>query len=102
MTDGGAQPIFEAMGFYDKWVVPRLLNVAMGMKFVSEERKKALAGVKGRVLEVGFGSGHNLPFYPAAVEKLVAVDPSTVAAKLARKRIGAAPFPVEYLALEGE
>jgi ubiquinone/menaquinone biosynthesis C-methylase UbiE len=78
------------------------MNVAMGMRVVSEERRKALAGVRGRVLEIGFGSGHNLPFYPEAVEELVAVDPSTESAKLARKRIAAARFPVEYVALEGE
>jgi ubiquinone/menaquinone biosynthesis C-methylase UbiE len=90
------------MGFYGDWVVPRILNLAMGMKVVSEERKKCLVGVTGTVLEVGFGSGHNLPFYPAEVQKVVAVDPSTEAAKLARKRIAKAHFPVEYVALEGE
>jgi ubiquinone/menaquinone biosynthesis C-methylase UbiE len=90
------------MGFYDNWVVPRILNVAMGMGFVTDERKKALAGVTGAVLEVGFGSGHNLPWYPDTVRSVVAVDPSTEAAKLARKRIAAARFPVEYIALEGE
>lgn len=90
------------MGFYDNWVVPRILNVAMGMSFVTDERKKALAGVAGAVLEVGFGSGHNLPFYPDAVRSVVALDPSTEAAKLARKRIAAARFPVEYVPLTGE
>jgi ubiquinone/menaquinone biosynthesis C-methylase UbiE len=90
------------MGFYDNWVVPRILNVAMGMGFVTDERKKALAGVTGAVLEVGFGSGHNLPWYPDTVRSVVAVDPSTEAAKLARKRIAAARFPVEYILLEGE
>jgi ubiquinone/menaquinone biosynthesis C-methylase UbiE len=90
------------MGFYGNWILPRFLNVAMGMKFVTDERKKCLAGVTGAVLEVGFGSGHNLPFYPAAVQKVLAVDPSTAAAKLARRRIAEAPFPVEYLPLEGE
>jgi ubiquinone/menaquinone biosynthesis C-methylase UbiE len=90
------------MGIYGDWVVPHFLNLAMGMKFVSEERKKGLAGVTGSVLEVGFGAGHNLPFYPAEVRKVVAVDPSPVAAKLARKRIAAARFPVEYVLVEGE
>jgi ubiquinone/menaquinone biosynthesis C-methylase UbiE len=78
------------------------MNVAMGVEVVREERRKTLGGVRGRVLEIGFGSGHNLPFYPEAVEQLVAVDPSTESAKLARKRIAAARFPVEYVALEGE
>jgi ubiquinone/menaquinone biosynthesis C-methylase UbiE len=90
------------MGFYEKWVLPRLLNLAMSDKFICEERRKALGGVSGTVLEVGFGSGHNLPFYPAAVKRLMAVDPSRESAKLARKRIAEAPFPVEYLPLAGE
>lgn len=90
------------MGFYDKWVLPRLLNLMMGNKFATEERKKCLAGVSGTVLEVGFGSGHNLPWYPASVRRVVAVDPSRESAKLARKRIAEARFPVEYLPVGGE
>ena len=90
------------MGFYGDSVLPRIMNVAMGAKVVSDERKKCLAGVTGRVLEVGFGSGHNLPFYPAAVDEVVAVNPSTVGAKLARRRIAGARFPVEYTPLSGE
>ena len=72
----GATLTSTALGFYADRIVPRFLNVAMGMKFVTDERKKCLAGVTGTVLEVGFGSGHNLPIYPATVQKLVAVDPS--------------------------
>ena len=87
---------------YEKWVLPRFMNMVMSDKAMTEERKKALGGVTGTVLEVGFGSGHNLPFYPAGVQRLVAVDPSREAAKLARKRIAEAPFPVEYVPVGGE
>jgi ubiquinone/menaquinone biosynthesis C-methylase UbiE len=90
------------MGVYDDWVLPRVMNLAMGAKVVAEERAKALVGVKGRVLEVGFGSGHNLPHYPAGVERVVGIDPSGESAKLARARIAEAPFPVEFLPLSGE
>jgi ubiquinone/menaquinone biosynthesis C-methylase UbiE len=90
------------MGLYSNHILPRILNWAMGMSFIADERKKALAEVSGRVLEIGFGSGHNLPYYSPRVKNLVAIDPSSVSAKLARKRILMAPFPVEYVPLEGE
>jgi ubiquinone/menaquinone biosynthesis C-methylase UbiE len=90
------------VGFYDDQILPRVLNFAMGFKAIGEERRKALAEVRGSVLEIGFGSGHNLPYYPGRVEKLIAIDPSVVSAKLARKRIERVSFPVEYLALKGE
>ena len=90
------------MGVYDDWVLPRVMNLAMGTKSVARERQKALAGVKGRVLEVGFGSGHNLPFYERGVEKVVGLDPSGESARLGRKRIEQAKFPVEFVPLRGE
>jgi ubiquinone/menaquinone biosynthesis C-methylase UbiE len=90
------------MGFYDKWVLPRLLNLMMGNKFATEARKQCLAEVSGTVLEVGFGAGHNLPWYPAGVRRVVAVDPSRESAKLAKKRIAEARFPVEYVPVGGE
>jgi len=74
----------------------------MGLSFIGEERKKCLAKVSGQVLEVGFGSGHNLPYYPVEVESLVAIDPSAASSRLARRRVVMAPFRVEYLALKGE
>jgi len=90
------------MGLYRDHILPRITNWGMGVSFIATERKKALADVSGRVLEIGFGSGHNLPYYPSRVQSVVAIDPSTVSAKLARKRILMAPFPVEYTPLEGE
>jgi len=90
------------MGFYETFILPRLMNLMMGNKFATEERKKTLAEVKGTVLEVGFGSGRNLPWYPPGVLRVVAVDPSRESAKLAKKRIAAAPFPVEYVPIAGE
>ena len=90
------------MGVYEKYVVPRIVDLTLRAEFVSEERKKCLADVRGSVLEVGFGSGLNLPHYPKGVERVVAVDPSAEGAKLAGKRIAAAPFPVEYVGLSGE
>jgi ubiquinone/menaquinone biosynthesis C-methylase UbiE len=90
------------MGFYSEWFLPNLVNKAMDTKVLHEQRRMALKDVKGTVLELGFGTGHNLPFYPDGVERVVAVDPSAASAKLARQRIAAAPFPVEYRNLTGE
>ena len=90
------------MGIYSNHILPRITNWGMSAAFIGEERKKCLANVGGQVLEIGFGSGHNLPYYPSGVEKVVAVDPSTVGARLARKRILMAPFSVEHVPLEGE
>ena len=90
------------MSFYENVILPRLMNLMMANKYATEERKKTLAGVRGTVLEVGFGSGRNLPWYPPGVLRVVGVDPSRTSAKLARKRIAAARFPVEYVAATGE
>lgn len=90
------------MGFYEQQILPRLLDIGMSGAAFRRERAKCLEGAQGRVLEVGFGSGHNLPFYPPGVEKVVGVDPSGQSAKLAKKRIAEAPFPMEFVALPGE
>lgn len=64
----------------------------MNTEGTREERRRSLARVNGAVLEVGFGSGPNLPYYPETVTKVVGVDPSNTSAHLARKRIAAASF----------
>lgn len=64
-------------------------------------RARAVEGVDGTVLEIGFGSGLNLPHYPSSVERLLAVDPSERARELAADRIAAVSFPVEAVGLDG-
>lgn len=90
------------MGLYERCILPHLLNLAMTTEGVRNERARCLADVNGRVLEVGFGSGLNLPFYSSGVTKVVGIDPSATSAKLARARIAAAPFPVEVVGLSAE
>jgi len=90
------------MGFYERRVLPHLLEFAMRTEGVTDERRRCLADVTGDVVEVGFGSGLNLPHYPAGVTKVVGIDPSDTAGRIARKRIAASAFPVELVGLSAE
>jgi ubiquinone/menaquinone biosynthesis C-methylase UbiE len=89
------------MGFYDDQVVPRLTDVALGRP-MEEVRARVTAGLAGEVLEIGFGSGRNLPHLPAAVTRLLVVEPAAVGRTLAAPRIAAAPFPVEFVGDDGQ
>jgi len=90
------------MGFYENRLLPHIVNVAMNTKAITEERRRCLENVTGTVLEIGFGTGLNLPHYPRSVTKVVAVDPSETSARLARRRIAASPFPIELIGLSAE
>jgi ubiquinone/menaquinone biosynthesis C-methylase UbiE len=90
------------MGFYENRVLPHIIDFAMQTPAINDERRRCLEHVKGTVLEIGFGSGLNLPHYPATVTKLIGIDPSATSAKLARARIKASSFPVEVVGLSAE
>ena len=90
------------MGFYQDQVVPRITNVALGSREFARIRPRVTAGLAGEVLEVGFGSGLNVPYYPAEVKRVRAVDPATVGRKLAARRLAASPVPVEFAGLDGQ
>ena len=91
------------MNFYDNHVLPRVLDRICGHRAFSEQRAKAAGRARGRVLEVGYGSGTSLPAYRAEqVEQLIALDPAEGAMSLASDREAAAPFPIDHLALRGE
>src|SRR5437763_1136508 len=90
------------MSFYENRVLPHILNMVMNTGAMREERRRCLQDVSGTVLEVGFGTGLNVPHYPRTVTKVVGVDPSETSARLARKRITASPFPVEIVGLSAE
>ena len=90
------------MGFYADQILPRITHAMMSADALTEVRKRALADAQGTVLEVGFGSGLNLPHYAAAVERLLAVEPSEVSRKIARPAIAASRFPVEFVGLDGQ
>ena len=89
------------MGLYSDFILPHMLAYGMGGKHFRALRPTCVAQARGRVLELGFGAGHNLPHYTGDVDELVALEPSDVARKLAGKRVAAAPFPVEFAGLDG-
>jgi ubiquinone/menaquinone biosynthesis C-methylase UbiE len=90
------------MGLYRDRVLPHVVNKAMAVKVLRPLRERVTEGLAGEVLEIGFGTGHNLPHLPASVTRLRAVEPSALSVRLAGERIKAAPFPVEVVGLDGE
>lgn len=91
------------MGLYGEQVLPRIINVACAMgPVVAELRQRVCAGLSGSVVEIGFGSGLNVPHYPATVSTVAAIEPSDVAWKLAADRLAGSPVPVERAGLDGQ
>ncbi len=90
------------MGIYATQVLPRIVNTAGGMKSLEPLRRRVCEGLDGEVVEIGFGSGLNLPFYPATVTRVAAIEPADLGWRLADKRVTAAAFPVERSGLDGQ
>ncbi len=83
-------------------MVPRLVNVVCGMRANDRQRERVCAGLRGRVVEIGFGSGLNVPFYPGTVDSVSAVEPADLGWRLASDRLAAARVPVERAGLDGQ
>jgi ubiquinone/menaquinone biosynthesis C-methylase UbiE len=90
------------MAIYQDRILPRVVDVVMNRREYTAIRARVSAGLAGEVLEIGFGSGLNVPHYPAAVKRVRAVDPATLGRKLAAQRVAASPVPVEYVGLDGQ
>jgi ubiquinone/menaquinone biosynthesis C-methylase UbiE len=90
------------MHLYRDVVFPRIIDLAMNKESSREIRQRVCAGLSGEVVEIGFGTGHNLPFLPPEVTRLRAVDPMRTGAKLAAARIAASPVRVEMAGLDGQ
>jgi ubiquinone/menaquinone biosynthesis C-methylase UbiE len=88
------------MGFYSSYIFPRLLDWSLGTPYFEEQRRKTLEIVHGSVLEIGFGTGLNLPFYPNCVTNLTVVEPERMLPDRVAKRIDAAPMPIEVVRLD--
>jgi ubiquinone/menaquinone biosynthesis C-methylase UbiE len=90
------------MGLYGDQILPRAVNLAMRGGEFARPRARVAAGLEGEVLEIGFGSGLNIPYYPAGLKRVWAVDPATAGRKLAAKRVAACPVPIEYLGADAQ
>ena len=88
------------MGVYSKHVLPRILDVACNSKESHPQRRRVCEGLAGDVVEIGFGSGLNVPFYPPAVTQVTAVEPADVGWKLAGKRLRETRVPIHRAGLD--
>lgn len=90
------------MSWWSERFVPMITEHACNTKEMRPYRERLCAGLEGDVLEIGFGSGHNLAYLPAAVRGLWAVEPSARARRYAEERISRSSISVEYAGLDGQ
>ena len=91
------------MGIYEQYILPKMTDYMCSAKPITYQRKKVVPLAKGRVLEIGIGSGLNFPYYDSSIVDCVwGIDPSPQMRKMAEKRIIDLPFEVEFLELSGE
>lgn len=86
------------MGFYRRQILPRLIDLAMRNEESARLRASWIPRARGEVLEVGIGSGLNLPFYSPEVQRVYGVEPSPELLRMARQRVAAGSVKVELLA----
>jgi ubiquinone/menaquinone biosynthesis C-methylase UbiE len=90
------------MAFYREQVVPRLVDRACGAAGFRRWRAGTTSGLHGTVLEIGFGSGLNVDCYPPDVTRVMAVEPSTTALRMARKRVERSRVAIEQVGIDGQ
>lgn len=90
------------MGFYSNLIIPYCIDFAMSGESLEQYRQQLLEDVSGEVLEIGFGTGLNLPHYPDKIKKITTIDPNPGMQKKARSRIAASKIDVDSRVLNGE
>lgn len=85
------------MNVYESWVLPRLLDLVMRNREIQRYRARIVPQARGRVLEIGIGSGLNLPYYGGAVERLYGLDPSPRLLAMTAERAHGLPYGVELI-----
>ena len=91
------------MNIYEKYLLPRIVNFACGLKPMMKQREKVVPLAEGRVLEIGIGSGLNLPFYTQGkVKHLWGLDPSQETWALAHDKLGIFDFDIDFIEASAE
>jgi ubiquinone/menaquinone biosynthesis C-methylase UbiE len=90
------------VSFFSQVIVPRLCDLLMNKSLLVRHRRELLATAHGDVLEIGFGTGLNLPYYPKGIHKLTGVDPNPGMHRLAQKRIKQTEIEVDQQILSSE
>ncbi|MDH2902347.1 MAG: methyltransferase domain-containing protein [Actinomycetota bacterium] len=88
------------MGLYNDHVMPRLVGVVCANKFFDSWRRRVCEGLEGDIIELGFGSGANVPFLPDAVRRVVAVEPSRSARVSAEAKLKGHRIEIEFVDLD--
>jgi ubiquinone/menaquinone biosynthesis C-methylase UbiE len=91
-----------ALGLYHHCIFPCVLDIAMGSRVFAKPRRRTLARAAGRILEIGFGTGRNLPYYPASVTRIEAIDPDLDLDRYSRPRIAASNIAVDFHHLDAQ
>jgi SAM-dependent methyltransferase len=92
----------HAVGVWNDQLLPRFIDRMMDVEEINALRRQVCEGLTGTVVEIGFGSGLNLACLPSSVDRVLAIEPSAVARRLAAERVAAAAVPVEWSGLDGE
>jgi len=90
------------MGFYNQHILPHVIDLGMRNQETARLRAAWIPQARGQVLEIGIGSGLNLPYYSPEVQRVYGVDPSIELQRMARKRVALARFPVEFFVQSAE
>lgn len=90
------------MGFYSNFIIPHCIDFAMSGSTLAAYRQELLQNVSGDILEIGFGTGLNLPHYPESVARITTIDPNPGMQRLAQERITASDINVDFQILNGE